>query len=98
MPSRPAPTAKSSSRSSKSADVPPVAGLVRVAPDPTAVAVAEIGAAHGLRGQLHLWPYQGDAPSLEAGRRVFLERDDAWLEVTIVAIAPHGRGMLLTLD
>jgi len=78
--------------------VPAVTGLVRVAPDPTAVAVAEIGAAHGLRGQHHLWPYQGDAPSLEAGRRVFLERDDAWLEVTIVAIAPHGRGMLLTLD
>src|SRR5678815_4155425 len=98
MPSRPVPTARSSSRSSKSADAPPVVGLTRVAPDPTAVAVAELGAAHGLRGQLRLWPYHGDAPSLERGRRVLLERDDAWLEATIVAVAPHGRGMLLTLD
>jgi 16S rRNA processing protein RimM len=72
--------------------------LSRVAPDPTAVAVAEIGAAHGLRGQLRLWPYQGDAPSLEPGRRMLLERDDAWFEATIVALAPHGRGMLLTLE
>jgi 16S rRNA processing protein RimM len=75
-----------------------VPGLTRVAPDPTAVAVADVGAAHGLRGQLHLWPYHGDAPSLEAGLRVLLERDDAWLEATIVAVAPHGRGMLLTLE
>jgi len=75
-----------------------VPGLARVAPDPTAVAVAELGAPHGLRGQLRLWPYQGDAPSLESGLRVLLERDGAWLEATIVAVAPHGRGMLLTLD
>jgi 16S rRNA processing protein RimM len=74
--------------------MPPIAGLTRIAPDPTAVAVAELGAAHGLRGQLHLWPYHGDAPSLEPGRTVLLERDGEWLAATFEAVAPHGRGML----
>lgn len=75
----------------------PAPGLARVAPDPTAIAVAELGAAHGLRGQLRLWPYHGDAPSLEPGRGVLLERDGEWLAATMVTVAPHGRGMLVTL-
>ena len=79
--------------------MPPAAtGPARTAPDPTAVAVAEIGSAHGLRGQLHLWPYQPGAPSLTRGGSVLLERDGTWHTAVIVAVAPHGRGMLLTLD
>src|SRR5688572_13804442 len=95
MPSRPGPIARSSSRSSKSADVP-AAGPAPTAPDESAIAVAELGSAHGLRGQLRLRPYQPGAPSLEPGRAVLLERDGSWLAATVVAVAPHGRGMLLT--
>jgi len=29
---------------------------------------------------------------------VLLERDGAWLATTVIAVAPHGRGMLVTLD
>ena len=76
----------------------PSSGLARVAPDTTAVAVAAIGSAHGLHGQLHLWPYQPGAPSLTPDRAVLLERDGTWLAARIVAVAPHGRGMLLGLD
>ena len=73
-------------------------GLARTAPDPTAVAVADVGSAHGLRGQLRLRPYQPGAPSLIPGRAVLLERDGIWHSATVVTAAPHGRGMLLTLD
>jgi 16S rRNA processing protein RimM len=73
-------------------------GPARTAPDATAVAVAELGAAHGLRGQLRCWPYQPGAPSLSPGRAVLLERDGDWLAATLAAVASHGRGMLVTLD
>ena len=96
MPSRPAPTAKSSSRSSKTAE--PAIGLPAAAPDATAVAVGDVGSPHGLRGQLHLWPHQAGAPSLAPGRRVLLARDDAWHTATITHVAPHGRGMLIAFD
>jgi 16S rRNA processing protein RimM len=66
--------------------------------EPTAIAVAEIGHPHGLRGQLHLWPYQPGAPSLRQGLSILLERDGSWHEATIVTVAPHGRGMLVAFD
>lgn len=75
----------------------PPAGPARTAPDATAIAVAELGSAHGLRGQLRVWPYQPGAPSLTRGRAVLLERDGTWLAATVAAAAPHGRGMLLAL-
>ena len=76
----------------------PADGLARVSPDATAVAVADLGSAHGLQGLLRVWPYQPDAPSLTPGRAVLLERDGTWLTATIATAAPHGRGMLLGLD
>jgi 16S rRNA processing protein RimM len=66
--------------------------------DVTAVAVGELGSAHGLGGWLRLWPYQPGAPSLAPGGQVLLERDGAWLAATVATVAPHGRGMLLALD
>src|SRR4249919_1760235 len=96
MPSRPARTARSSSKSSKTSERGS-AGLVSTTPDPTAVAIGLLGSPHGLRGALRLWPHQPGAPSLEAGRRVLLERDGAWLAATVTEAAPHGRGMLLVL-
>jgi 16S rRNA processing protein RimM len=96
MPSRPGPIAKSSSRSSKTADA--AIGLAAAPPDPTAVAVGDLGSPHGLRGQLRLWPLEAGAPSLTAGRRVLLARDDAWHAAVVRSIARHGRGMLLALD
>ena len=54
---------------------------------------------HGLRGELRLWPYQPDAPSLTPGRAVLLERDGAWRATTIVAVPrPTASGMLVALD
>jgi 16S rRNA processing protein RimM len=96
MPSRPAPTAKSSSRSSRTAET--AIGLPTAPPDATAIAVGDLGSPHGLRGQLHLWPHQPGAPSLEPGRRVLLERDGAWHAASVRTVASHGRGMLITLD
>jgi 16S rRNA processing protein RimM len=61
------------------------------------VAVGELGSPHGLRGQLHAWPYQPGAPSLERGRPVLLEREGRWLATTVVSAARHGRGMLIAL-
>lgn len=61
------------------------------------MAVGEIGSAHGLRGQVRLWPYQPGAPSLAPGRPVLLERDGTWLATTVAAATRHGRGMLLGL-
>jgi 16S rRNA processing protein RimM len=67
-------------------------------PDPTAVAVGELGSPHGLAGQLRLWAYQPGAPSLTPGRDVLLERDGAWHAATVTKVAQHGRGMLIALD
>jgi 16S rRNA processing protein RimM len=64
-------------------------------PDPGAVAVGEVVGAHALRGWLRVRPYQPPAPSLEAGRRVFLERAGAWREMTVSHTRTHGRGLLL---
>ena len=66
-----------------------------VTPDPDAVAVGEIVGAHALRGMLRVRPYQPAPPTLEAGRRVLLERDGVWSEAHVTASGPHGRGMLL---
>jgi 16S rRNA processing protein RimM len=69
------------------------------APDPGAVAVGEVLGAHALRGWVRVRPYQPAAPSLAPGRRVLLERDGAWREVTVRHAGAHGRGlMLLGLD
>jgi hypothetical protein len=53
--------------------------------------------AHGLRGQLRLWPYQPGARRSPRAAPSSSKRDGTWLAATIVALAPHGRGMLLTL-
>jgi len=66
-----------------------------VTPDPTAVAVGEIVGAHALRGLLRVRPYQPSTPAFVAGRRVLLERDGAWEELTVTHAGAHGRGMLL---
>src|SRR2546425_912698 len=60
MPLRPAPTARSSSRSSKRSD--PI------------LPVGEIVAAHALRGLVRVRAYQPGSPSLGAGRHVLLDR------------------------
>jgi 16S rRNA processing protein RimM len=62
-----------------------------------AVAVGELGSPHGLRGALHLRPYQPGAPSLTHGRPVLLERGEHWLATTVVHAAQHGRGLLVEL-
>lgn len=91
MPPRPAPIARSSSRSSKTSDGASLPGDALTAPDHTAIAVGDVVAAHALRGEVRVHAYQPPAPSLVAGRRVLLERDGAWRDVGIVSAAPHGR-------
>src|SRR5581483_1593479 len=88
MPPRPAPTARSSSRSSKRSEPPLPAG------DPV-VAVGEVVAAHALRGMLRVRPYQPPAPSLSAGARALNEHGGFRREITVRSATPHGRARLL---
>jgi 16S rRNA processing protein RimM len=98
MPPPPAPTARSSSRSSKRNDAPAPGGG-RDESAPSLVAVGEIVAAHALNGVLRFRPYQPPAPSLVAGATVYLEDRTGRRPARVVAAAPHGRGaMLLTLE
>src|SRR5437899_2778461 len=78
---RPAPTARSSSRSSKRSD--------------PLVPVGEVVAAHALHGLVRVRAYQPAPPSLGAGRCVLLERAGALREAEVESAAPHGRGLLL---
>jgi len=95
MPPRLAPTAKSSSRSSKINDATsPRAGDLAGA-DESLVAVAHIVGAHALRGLLRVRPYSPPAPSLVAGRRIVVERAGERHERLVLSAAPHGRGLLL---
>src|SRR5215475_7912259 len=98
MPSRRAPIARSSSRSSKRSDGMQTGAVISgaaVAPEAGVVAVGEIVGAHALHGLLRVRPYQPSAPSLAPGRRVFLERDGAWHQATVTHAGAHGRGKLL---
>ena len=83
---RRAPTARSSSRSSKSAE--PGAGR-------DVVAVGEVSGAHALRGLLRVRPYQPPAPTLRPGVTIFLERDGRRTAARVLSAAPHGRSVLL---
>src|SRR5712691_4066699 len=95
MPPPPAPTARSSSRSSKRNDARAPGG----GPSESLVAVGEIVAAHALNGILRFRPYQPPAPSLAPGRTVMLEDATGRRPVRVTSAAPHGRGfVLLGLD
>ena len=94
MPSRPAPTGKWSSRSSKTSDT-----LAPAGDETGAVAVGEIVGAHALRGLVRLRAYQPPAPSLVPGRTVLLDDGHGQREVRVLSAGPHGRGLvLLALD
>src|SRR2546422_5673048 len=81
MPLRPAPTARSSSRSSKRSDpILPVGATV---------------AAHALGGLVRVRAYQPGSPSLGAGRHVLLDRAGSLSEAEVESAAPHGRGLML---
>lgn len=99
MPSPPAPTRRSSSRSSKTSEPgragAGITGIPPAAPDPTAVAVADVSGAHGLRGLLRVRPYHDHSEALVAGADVLVERDGWWGRATLESVAPHGRGALL---
>ena len=88
MPPRLARIARSSSKSSKRSEptTPAAAGTV---------AVGEIVSAHALRGVVRVRPYQPPAPSLTPGRQVILQQDDRQRTAMLVAVAPHGRTLLL---
>ena len=92
MPQPPAPTARSSSRSSKISDAAAPGGGPS---DDSFIAVGEIVGAHALHGILRFRPYQPPAPSLVAGRTVFLEDRTGRRTVRVASAAPHGRGLLL---
>lgn len=62
---------------------------------PVVVAVADVVAAHGLRGLVRVRPYQPPAPSLAPGRTVLLERAGERRDARITRVAPHGRQRLL---
>src|SRR6266850_333958 len=81
MPQRHAPTARSSSRSSKRSDA--------------AIAVGEIVGAHALKGMVRVRAYQPPVPSLRAGRAIVLEHGGMEREARVCSAAPHGRGLVL---
>jgi 16S rRNA processing protein RimM len=54
-----------------------------------------IAGAHALKGMLRVRAYHLPAPSLTAGRTIFLERDGVVKETRVVSAAPHGRGLVL---
>ncbi|HJQ84827.1 MAG TPA: ribosome maturation factor RimM [Candidatus Binatia bacterium] len=87
MPPRLAPTGRSSSRSSKRNDATTAAD--------GAIAVAEVVAAHALKGFLRVRVYQPPAPSLAAGRQLLLEQAGTRRPITIVSAGPHARGLVL---
>jgi 16S rRNA processing protein RimM len=66
-----------------------------VTPDPGAVAVGQVVGAHALRGWLRVKPHHLPVPSLVPGRRVLLQREDAWREVIVTHAGVHGRGLVL---
>jgi len=92
MPQRPARIAKSSSRSSKTAEP---GGTPGAAPDGGLLPVARIVGAHGIRGALRVRPHGGEATTLTAGLVVTLRRSGRDTRHTINRLAPHGRGQLL---
>jgi 16S rRNA processing protein RimM len=75
--------------------VAPLAGIPPTAPEPTAIPVADILGAHGLRGLLRVRPCQPDSPVLVPGARVFVERGGSWGTTELATVAPHGHGHLL---
>src|SRR5687767_14944382 len=92
MPPPPAPTARSSSRSSRTRTSSPPRGQATGEPP---VAVGEIVAAHALRGLVRMRAYQPPAPTLVPGVHIVLERGDMRRETRVVSAAPHGRGQVL---
>jgi 16S rRNA processing protein RimM len=61
----------------------------------SALAVADVVTAHGLRGLLRLRPYQFPAPSLVVGRDVLLDHAGTLRPARIATVAPHGGRRLL---
>jgi 16S rRNA processing protein RimM len=66
-----------------------------VRPAPATVAVADVIAAHGLRGLVRVRPYQPPAPSLAPGRTVLIERAGERRPARVMRVVPHGRRRLL---
>src|SRR5262245_17420799 len=91
MPPPRAPIGRSSSRSSRTSDD---AGRAS-GPARTHIAVAEVLAAHGLRGFVRARPFHWPAPSLSVGREVVLERGAVSRQARIAVISPIPRGRLL---
>lgn len=89
MPSRPEPTGRSSSRSSRTSDA--------AAADPTAVEVARVTGAHALRGLLRIRAHDPDAPALQPGTRILMEHGGVWSHAEVTSLAAHGAGLLLGL-
>ncbi len=63
--------------------------------DPSAVPVAAVVGAHGLRGLLRVRPYHDDSSVLVPGASVLIERNGWWGRAHLATVAPHGRGLLL---
>src|SRR6185295_1685519 len=89
---RPAPTARSSSRSSKRAEPTPPAAPASAGP---LLSVARVAVAQGIRGALRVRPHQGRTTSLAAGRTITLRQAGTDSMHSITRVAPHGAGQLL---
>src|SRR5512143_4079802 len=90
MPSRPAPTARSSSRSSRRSDA--------TTADDDLVAVGRVAGAHGLRGLLRVRTFRPDSPSIAPDRTLLLEHAGSRRDVRVLSVAAHGATLLVALD
>ena len=94
MPRRRVPTAKSSSRSSKSSEDATPAGTH----ESTRVVLGEVAGAHGIRGLLRVHAYNPDSEQLEVDGTVTLEHGSAGGRYRIESVTRHGRGLLVALE
>ncbi len=64
------------------------------------IAVARIGRAHGVRGELKVWPFAPDVDTLEKVREVLLpgERDGQWIARRVVKCRRGSRCFILALE
>lgn len=72
-----------------------IPGIAAAPPEPTAIAVADILGAHGLRGLLRVRPCQPDCSQLVPGAILLVERGGWWGTLHLESVAPHGSGLLL---
>jgi len=63
------------------------------------VLIGKIAGTHGVRGQLRVFPYSGDAGTLSAVKTILLQKSGVADEtVSVTSVAGHGRKIIISLE